>query len=207
MDEHVQAWGADDIRKLDKSYRRNLINCLSGFKSACLLGSQSLSGVNNLALFSQVFHVGANPPLMGVLFRPQVVPRHSLENVRANRFFTLNHVHQDIYPQAHQTSARYDADESEFDAVGLEAEMLPGFSAPFVKEAHIKIGLIAKEFHTILANQTQLVVGEVVSLSIPSKAVGEDGFVYLDRLNTVTISGLDRYHKTEALERLPYAKK
>ena len=207
MEDNLLTWERLDIDKLDKSFRRNLINSLSGFKSANLLGSKSLEGHLNLAIFSQVFHIGANPPLLGVLFRPNVVPRHSLENIRNSRHFTLNHIHEGIYRNAHQTSARYDIQESEFEAVGLSPEIYQGFPAPFVKEAFIKIGLVVREMHTIQANQTVLIVGEVVSLRIPEKAVLEDGYVDLEALQTVTISGLDSYHTTRLIERLPYAKK
>lgn len=207
MEEKILAWERMDIDKMDKSYRRNLINCLSGYKSANLLGSHSLSGKANLAIFSQVFHVGANPPLMGVLFRPNVVPRHSLENIRNTGHFTLNQVHKGIYKAAHQTSARYERDESEFGAVGLTPENYHGFPAPFVEEAKLKIGLFVKETHTIQANQTVLIVGEVLSIRIPEAAVSEDGFINLEALDAVAVSGLDGYHSANLLDRLPYAKK
>jgi flavin reductase (DIM6/NTAB) family NADH-FMN oxidoreductase RutF len=207
MEEKILAWERMDIDKMDKAFRRNLINCLSGFKSANLLGTRSLTGKSNLAIFSQVFHVGANPPLMGVLFRPNVVPRHSLENIRNTGHFTLNQIHKGIYDEAHQTSARYERDESEFEAVGLTPEDYHGFPAPFVEEAKLKIGLVVKEMHTIQANQTVLIVGEIVSLRVPEQAVSEDGFIDLESLNTVTISGLDSYHSTSLIKRLPYAKK
>ncbi|MEZ4686869.1 MAG: flavin reductase, partial [Bacteroidia bacterium] len=167
MEEKLLSWDRSDIGMLDPAFRRNLINCISGFKAAQLLGSRSLEGQDNLAIFSQVIHVGANPPLMGVLFRPNVVPRHSLENIRSTQHFTLNHVHAGIYRQAHQTSARYERSESEFEAVGLSAEEYRTFPAPFVEEAFLKIGLIVREMHTIQANQTVLIVGEVLSLRVP----------------------------------------
>lgn len=196
-----------DIDKMEKTFRRNLINCLSGFKSANLLGSRSLDDKANLAIFSQVFHVGANPPLIGVLFRPDVVPRHSLENIKSTGHFTLNQIHQGIFREAHQSSARYERDESEFEAVGLTPENYHGFPAPFVKEAKLKIGLVVKEMHTIQANQTVIIVGEVVSLRVSEKAVADDGFIDHEVLESVAISGLDSYHSTKQIERIPYAKK
>ncbi|MCJ8275234.1 MAG: flavin reductase family protein, partial [Bdellovibrionales bacterium] len=47
-----------------------LVNSLSGFKSANLVGTQSKDGQTNLAMFSSFFHLGANPPLMGFVLRP-----------------------------------------------------------------------------------------------------------------------------------------
>ncbi|HBF47730.1 MAG TPA: flavin oxidoreductase, partial [Shewanella frigidimarina] len=46
------------------------------------------------------------------------VPRHTFENIMQTGLYTINHVNQSIYEQAHQTSARYDKDESEFEATG-----------------------------------------------------------------------------------------
>ena len=59
----------EDIENLDKVYRINLINSCSGYKSANLIGSVSKEGVNNLAIFSSITHLGSNPPLLGFFLR------------------------------------------------------------------------------------------------------------------------------------------
>jgi flavin reductase (DIM6/NTAB) family NADH-FMN oxidoreductase RutF len=197
----------DDILALEKGYRRNLINCLSGFKSLNLAGTLSPQGQTNLAVMSSVIHVGANPPLMGILFRPDVVPRHTLGNLQATGYFTLNHVTESIYQAAHQTSARYDETVSEFDATGLTPWFGELHPAPYVAESPVKIGLRFQEQHRILANATLLVVGRIVELMLPTTAVGEDGFLDLEATGTLTVSGLDSYHRSERIARLPYAKK
>ena len=107
------------ISDLENRYRAHLINSLSGFKSANLVGTQDCNGQTNLAIVSSVFHLGAHPPLVGMIIRPHSVPRHTLENLLATKHYTINHVNKDIYDKAHQTSARYDKDESEFDATAL----------------------------------------------------------------------------------------
>ncbi|MFT6737257.1 MAG: flavin reductase (DIM6/NTAB) family NADH-FMN oxidoreductase RutF, partial [Kangiellaceae bacterium] len=66
------------ILDLPQRTRANFINSLSGFKSANLIGTQSIEGVNNLSMVSSVFHVGANPPLIGMLIRPHTVKRDTL---------------------------------------------------------------------------------------------------------------------------------
>jgi flavin reductase (DIM6/NTAB) family NADH-FMN oxidoreductase RutF len=125
-----------DFVSLEKIFRTNLINSFTGFKSLNLIGTESEDGNSNLAIFSQVIHVGANPPYIGVLFRPNTVPRHTLENIIDTGFFTVNHVNEKFLESAHQTSARWDI--SEFDAVNIEKEYKDGFYAPFVKESKIK---------------------------------------------------------------------
>lgn len=75
-----------EILGSDSFYRRNLTNCLSGYKSLNLIGTKSKNGLTNLVPFSQVFHIGANPPTVGVLFRPDTVVRNTLSNILKTQF-------------------------------------------------------------------------------------------------------------------------
>lgn len=193
-----------DIDSFEKRYRTNLINCLSGFKSLNLIATRSVEGVANLGLYSQVIHVGANPPLQGILFRPAVVPRHTLENIYATREFTINQVHRNFYEKAHWTSARWD--ENEFGKVGLTEEYGERNHAPYVRESVVKALMTFKERHIIQTNQTTLLVGEIIELVIQDDIIGSDGFLDLEKAETVTVSGLDKYHTTKTLARLEYAK-
>ncbi len=194
----------DDILGFEKQYRTNLINCLSGFKSLNLIGSANQEGIPNLGLFSQVIHVGANPPLQGILFRPAVVPRHTLENIYASRHFTLNQVHESFYQKAHWASARWE--ESEFDGVGLTPAYSEDSRAPYVKESRISALLEFQERHIIQVNQTTMLIGKGLELRIDDGLIKEDGFLEIEEANTLTVSGLDSYHKTESLGRMSYAK-
>ena len=58
-------YSEEDIENLEKVFRINLINSCSGYKSANLIGSTSETGINNLAIFSSITHLGSNPPLLG----------------------------------------------------------------------------------------------------------------------------------------------
>ena len=90
-----------DIDALAQRYRANLINSLSGFKSATLVGTTN--GVtNNLAIVSSIVHVGANPPLIGMIMRPHTVTRDTLSNIKQQGFYTLNHVAVDWVDKAHK---------------------------------------------------------------------------------------------------------
>ncbi|MBB1396157.1 flavin reductase family protein [Pseudoalteromonas sp. SG44-8] len=197
----------DAISQLDKHYRTHLINSLSGFKSANLIGTQDSAGNTNLAIVSSVIHLGAHPPLVGMIMRPHSVPRHTFENILATGVYTINQVNSEIVEQAHQTSARYDKNESEFDATGLTTEYLANFSAPFVAQSRLKYAVKFVEHQHLAVNGTELVIGEIIDLHVEDSAILEDGFIDLESINTVTISGLDSYHKTHAITRLPYAKK
>lgn len=201
-----QRISADDIADMDKRYRVNFINSLPGFKSANLIGTDNGEGHTNLAVFSSVIHMGSNPPLFGMVTRPTVVPRHTYRNLKASGHFTLNHVNPTIFKSAHQSSARYPEEISEFDAVGLTPIYSENIKAPYVRESSIKIGLELVEEHNITANGTILVIGRVLELFLTKDIIGEDGFLDLEKAETICISGLDAYHKTQKLDRLPYAK-
>lgn len=196
----------NDIAEMSKRYRTHFINSLSGYKSANLIGTQDKKGNTNLSIVSSVFHLGADPALMGMIIRPRAVPRHSFDNLTETGFYTINHVSGNFYQQAHQTSARYDKQASEFEMVGLEAEYIDGFLAPFVKQSKLKIGMKLVETQTLNINDTELVIGEVVCVDVEEHALEKDGFINVSALNSVAVNGLDGYCSGQLVNRLAYAK-
>lgn len=194
------------LDQMDKRRRTNLINALSGYKSANLLGSINAQQQTNLALMSSVFHVGANPPLMGCLLRPHSFPRHSLENILEMKCFTLNAVTKSMYKKAHQTSARYSRDQSEFEAVGLTPEYSDVLSAPYVAQSPVQIGLSLVETQTLAVNYTVLVIGEIKEIRLSDNMISEDGHLNFNEIDAVAVTGLDEYHLPASLGRLPYPK-
>ena len=195
-----------DILAMEKQYRVHFINSLGGFKSVALIGTSDASGNTNLAIFSSVFHLGANPPLIALIFRPSPPERDTLKNILETGFYTINHINETIYRQAHQTSARYENEISEFDITGLNSEYKNNFFAPFVAESNIQLGIAFKEKIDISINNTTMIIGEIVLVQVPVNCLLEDGFIDLEKANTITCSGLDSYHKTHKLDRLSYAK-
>ena len=196
----------DDILNMETRKRAAFMNSLSGFKSASLIGTIDNQNKTNLAIFSSVIHLGSNPALVGFINRPDTVDRHSFENILATNCFTINHINKSIYKQAHQTSARYPKDISEFDATSLTTEYINEFKAPFVKECHIKYGLEFIEKHELKINGTILVIGKVVEVILPESCLLPDGAIDIELAETVAISGLDSYHATQKIARLSYAK-
>ena len=189
---------------MDQFFRSNLINSITGFKSVNLLASQDKIGISNLAIFSQIIHLGANPPLMGILFRPQIEGMNTLNNIEETGFFTLNHILNDFVAKAHWTSAKWK--KSEFEAVGLTEEFLDDFPIPFVKESILKIGLSFQEKHFLNINKTTLVVGKIEKIVIPEQFVEKDGFVNLMKTGSVAGVGIDGYYNGQVVSRLSYAK-
>lgn len=196
----------DKINNFEKQNRVNLINSIGGFKSICLVGTQNKKKQTNLSIFSSIIHIGSNPPLFGMISRPAAYVRHTLENILETGFYTLNHINEEIYKQAHQTAARYDREVSEFDVTGLNTEYKNDFLAPFVQQSHVQLGMKFQEKIDVKINNTVLIIGEVVQLYFPENCLLVDGFLDLEKANTITCSGLDSYHKTIFLDRLSYAK-
>jgi flavin reductase (DIM6/NTAB) family NADH-FMN oxidoreductase RutF len=193
-----------DFAQMEQRFRTNLINSLSGFKSVNLVGTVNAVGLTNLAIFSQVFHIGANPALMGMLVRPDSVPRHTLANIKETGYFTFNNILEEFYPQAHQTAARYET--SEFEACGFTPEFSGKHPAPYVKESSIKIGLKFEEHHPLAINGTILVIGSVQEIIYPEDCLQNDGYLDIEKAGSITCSAIDSYHTTQKLARLPYAK-
>ena len=195
-----------DIIEMDQRFRANFVNSLTGFKPLNLVGTKSSAGQTNLAIISSVVHLGSSPALFGFVFRPDSSPRHSLLNIRETGFCTINHVNCNILKKAHQTSARYPKEVSEFEACGLSESYEGGFYAPYVEESNIKIGLKIVDEIKIQLNETHLVIGQVEYVSIPEPSLTDGGFVDIHNAESICGAGLDSYYKTEKLARLAYAK-
>ncbi len=191
----------------ERFYRANFINSLTGFKSASLIGTINAEGVPNLGMFSSMVHIGSDPALIGYINRPVAAAPHTLANIKANGFYTINHIHANFLDKAHQTSAKYPDEVNEFTEVGLTEEYMDGVQVPFVKESHIKYLLSLKEIVPIQLNDTFLVIGQLEQVFIDSSLrPTTDGFLHLDQAGTICSNGLDAYYNTTLIDRFAYAK-
>lgn len=200
----MKYFSKNNIDELNHLYKINLVNSCSGYKSANLIGTQDNLGKTNVAIFSSVIHMGSNPPIFGVLFRPTSVPRNTYENIKETGLYTINHIHEGIILEAHHTSAKYSKDQSEFDVTTLKKEYKNEFNAPFVKGSPLQMGLKFIEEYEIKANGTILLVGEIQHLYINNELLLDDGFVDLSKGKTVAINGLDGYVIPTLKMRLDY---
>lgn len=197
---------AQDISLLEKIYRINLINSCTGYKSANLIATQAENGTTNVAIFNSVVHLGSNPPLLGFVLRPTTVPRHTFENMKNTGVFTVNHISKNSIKDAHHTSASYDKVISEFDKTTLEAFYKEDFKAPYVSGAAIQMGCEYINHYTIEENGCLFIIGAIKHLYVAEHALEEDGFISLEKAETVAISGLDGYSFPELLDRFEYAR-
>jgi flavin reductase (DIM6/NTAB) family NADH-FMN oxidoreductase RutF len=203
----MQQFTPAEWQNWERFYRANFINSLTGFKSASLIGTINAAGIPNLGMFSSMVHIGSDPALIGYINRPVAAAPHTLANIKANGFYTVNHIHPDFLAQAHQTSAKYPDEVNEFKEVGLTEEYIDGVQVPFVKESAIKYLLSLKEIMPIQLNDTFLVIGQLEQVMIEAAVLpAEDGFLHLDDAGTICSNGLDAYYKTELIDRYTYAK-
>jgi len=172
-----------DINALEHLYKINLINSSSGFKSANLIGTRSKDGNENVAVFSSVTHVGSNPPLLGFFCRPTTVTRNTYANIKETGVYTINHIHENIIEDAHHTSAKYDANISEFEMTDLASEYKNECFAPFVKKAPVQMEMKFIEEYHIKSNDTILVIGEIQGLYIQDDLMHKDGYIDLAKAN------------------------
>ncbi len=196
-----------DIIDLSRVKRLNMINSVSGIKPGNLIGTQSNDGNTNLAIFSSIVHLGSNPGYLGFVMRPdEEVRRHTFENIKANKCFTVNHIHPDFVERAHYTSAKFEAEISEFDICKLTEEYLYDFPAPFVKESVLKMALRHVESIPIKSTNTTMIVGEIQHLIVPDHSMNEKGYIDLSQTNAIGISGLNCYYTVEKIHEFPYAR-
>lgn len=197
-------YSLEDILDMERAFCRDFMNTISGYRSCHLLGTLSYKEVPNLGVFNSITHIGATPPHLGFIMRPLTVPRQTYHNIKAQGCFTLNQVTQDMMHQAHQASAKYEPDHSEFEAVGLQPHYTGLHPAPYVKESPIKLGLELVEEHHIQANGALFIVGKVIEVIVDESLVAEDGHILLEKAGILSVAGLDSYYLPELIDRLDY---
>lgn len=193
-----------EIEASERIWRLNLINSISGIKPANLIGSRSDTGIDNLAIFSSVVHLGSNPAQLGFVMRPQsAIPGHTYDNIQKTGFYTINHVSESFIKKAHYTSGKFLQEESEFDKMKIEKDFIGDFPAAFVKESPVKIGMKFLE-GIPLPNRCIFMIGSVELLIVPDQSIKEDGQLNLADCFAVGISGLNTYYGLNKLETFPY---
>ena len=192
---------------MERIKRLNMINSITGIKPANLIGTISDDGAANLAIFSSVVHLGSNPALIGFISRPsEQVPRHTVQNIMENGYYTINHVHGSFIEEAHYTSAKFEYHISEFEKCQLTEEYLFDFKAPFVKESQIKLGMQFMEAIPIKLNGTVMVIGEIRHLIIPDVCMEDGGHINLSLIDNVGISGNNSYYSLHKIAQFPFAR-
>ena len=196
-----------DLIKLNRIKRLNIVNSLSGIKSANLIGTISKIGQTNLSIVSSVIHIGSNHALIGFMMRPESeVRRHTFENIIESSKFTINQVSTDMIDKAHYTSAKFDSSESEFAHCHLSEEYINEHKAPFVSESTLKIGMSLEEVVQMKSTDCKLIIGSIDHLFLPEEYINKEGYLDLMGMNTSGIGGLNTYYSLSEIGKFPYAR-
>ncbi|MEY2904412.1 MAG: hypothetical protein RJA52_428 [Bacteroidota bacterium] len=192
--------GINQIEQLERIEKINLIQSLSGFHSPCMIATLSHRKIPNIGLFNSVIHVGSAPPLMGFMIRPLTIPRHTYHNILAQKYFTINHVSENILEKGHQTSGNFPENISEFESCGFTEEYTDTIPVPYIKESFLKIGLKYEEEHKFHCNGNILVIGSVQEIILENS----DSNLIFNK--GIAILGLEDYGKVEKLKSLGYVR-
>ena len=193
------------IEQMDKIQRLNFINSCTGYKSANLIATISNSGKSNVAVFSSVTHIGSDPALIGFIIRPSVTPRNTYANIKEYGYFTVNHIYSDIIAEAHQSSANYGPDESEFDHTNLEAVYHGGCPISFVKGSPVKLLCKYSSEYLIKENGCMHIIASIEAIFYEEELLDKEHHLQLDKGKVVTISGLKSYALPQVLKEFPKA--
>ncbi|MEN9362935.1 MAG: hypothetical protein RI903_243 [Bacteroidota bacterium] len=195
-----------DLANWDRFTRANFVNSLSGFKSASLIASQDKDQNLNLAIFSNIVHLGADPALIAFVNRPLEAAPHTLRNIESTGLYTINHIAVDQISQAHQTSAKYADGVNEFAEVGLEPMYQADFPVPFVSGSPVQYAMKLEQIIPIELNNTFLVIGSLQHAFVDPAYMDTDGFLNLDEAGSVASLGLSAYYDMNLVQKLPYAR-
>ena len=202
----MQKFTKDELFIMSKVPRLNLLNCITGYKSANLIATISKEGISNVAIFSSVTHLGSEPPLIGFILRPTTVPRDTYQNIKETGYFTVNHITSAMIADAHHTSSSYEESISEFDKTNLEAEYIENNKFPFVKGSPVKLYCKYLNEYKIEENGCLHIIASVEELYVDKNLLHEDNWIQLDRGNVIAINGLDGYALPKIKDRFHYAR-
>ena len=198
---------AQQVKDLPKIHRLNLVNSCTGYKSANLIATKSKSGVENVAIFSSVTHLGSDPALVGFILRPATVPRDTYKNLKETGYFTINHITSNMISDAHHTAANYDETISEFDKTNLEPEYFEGIETPFVKGSPVRLLCKYLNEYEIKENGVIHIIAAIETIFHDENLVeGKEYFLQLDKANVVAVNGLDGYCLPKLINRFQYAR-
>ena len=202
----MKHYDLDQIQGWDRFYRANFVNSLSGFKPVSLISTINKDGIANLGVFCNIVHIGADPAYIGFINRPVDAAPHTLSNIRANGYYTINHIHPDFVSKAHQSSAKYPEGVNEYEQVGLTQEYKVDFAAPFVRESRVQYAMVLSEVIPLKMNNTFFVVGKLLHAFVDTALVSDDGLIKLQEANSMVSLGTDAYYTAQPFARFQYAK-
>lgn len=134
------------------------------------VSSRSATGADNLAPFS-FFSVSGTNPL--VVQFTAVGGKHSADNAEATGQFVINVATESMIDLVNATSAGFDEDINEFEAVGVASEPAAVVDCLRVKDSPASIECVLHQI--IEVGNSQVVMGRVVAVSVDTAVAATDG--------------------------------
>lgn len=197
---------SSQLKELHKVPRLNLVNSCTGYKSCNLIATKSKDGISNVAIFSSITHLGSDPAMLGFIVRPATVPRNTYQNIKDLKYFTVNHITENMIAAAHHTSANYEDGISEFDKTDLEEEYYDGIETPFVKNSPVQLLCKYLNEYEIKENNTIHLIASIEAIFYKESLEGKEMWLQLDKEKIITVNGLDGYCVPTLTDRFKYAR-
>ena len=152
-------------------------------------------GVVNLAPFSFFMMVSSDPPTLMISCngqKPDGSPKDTRRNVEAAGEFTVHMATADLRAAMNLSSAAYDAEESEAEALGLN--LLPGgvIRTPRLEAAPVALECKLWRMIPLIDPREAMILGEVVGVHIADAALTE-GILDLARIKPLSRLGYQDY--------------
>ena len=193
----------EQILGLERRFQTALINSLSGIRTS-FIGITGEHGQWNASTLSNITHVGANPPQISVLFRPQSAKKHTLKNYREFGTITLVCMPFHKFETVHRVSVNAPKDVFELALLGEQVQKLEGWQHPIPNDFLYAIEVNLVEEFT-LGNQCIYTVGSIHQLRWSKNVrVNKNGQVIFQQSPTLAI-GLQQYTSIDTESKhLPY---
>ena len=133
---------SEDWKVSEGRYWSTFFNSISGPRSAVMIGTQDQAKASatldcsiRLCTWAQIRPYSAL--ILSALRRWPGIPTKTSFHPDATR---IQHGTVDLLSKVHQTSAKYDATQDEFEEIGFEKTYIEGFQAPFIQGVPISCG-------------------------------------------------------------------
>ncbi|OZG31158.1 flavin reductase [Williamsia sp. 1138] len=134
------------------------------------VSSRNAAGVDNLAPFS-FFSVSSTDPLI-VQFTA-VGGKHSADNAAATKQYVINVATEPMMQQVNATSAGFDEDINEFEAVGVASA--PATVVDCLRVRDSPVAIECELFQILQIGNSQVVMGKVVAVTVDPAVAAADG--------------------------------
>jgi len=209
---HIQNRMQLNLSELNPGKRYHILSSLVVPRPIAWVTTLNEDGSVNAAPFSYFNLMGDDPPLavLGIGRRPDGGAKDSFRNIRRSREFVINIVTEENAELMNLCATDFPVGMSEITAIGLETEPSTLVKPPRLTAAPAQIE--AREAQTILMGNTQIVVGELLSVHIRDEFIEKEHFHVLTekmgiigRLQGGEGGGYSRTRDPFRMKRLSYA--